>query len=266
VDPSLQWGLLGAGVGAGGSALKSLARGDDIHTLLRRAALTGILGAGLGGGVSAGTRLLGYKPVTPNQAVTPKKTFEPSASGAVGLGIAGATGLGALSEVRRDHLRNQSVGDFFYGGDAKSLHEGDLKTVPAEHKTIDAFLKNFRKTQHVKGKQAPITSHPGFLQRLRGDTNYSHGGMKALEDAITKHQAAGKAPEAVHLKGLLEKLHQGDKVMDTFKGVRRPYIDPLLEKVSPRNPMGLLGAAGVLGLGHLAASTAAANMASRTQA
>lgn len=280
VDPSLQWGMVGAGVGAGGSMLRSIASGESLRETLRRAAVTGALGAAAGTGISAGTRLLGYKSVTPKETLHPAKRYEPTAAGAIGLGAAGAGGLGALSEIRQEHLRNRSVGDFFFGGD--SAHVGkkppakakgspgfdDIDVAPApqgEADTVDNFLSQFRGgSKAVAGKaHEPL---PGAMNKLLGRTNYGTSGMSALRSNISRLEKAGDpegAAKAIHLKALLERLRRGPEVLEAFPQAERYAVDPLLKATNFKNPKGLLAAAAALGLGHLAAGTVAANMGAK---
>lgn len=268
VDPSLQWGLLGGAVGGLGSAIKSVASGEDTEAGLRHAALMGLLGAGVGAGVSGGARLLGAGNTSPGDALlgSSKKNM-PSVAGSAGVGAMGALGLGGLSEARQQHFRNKAIGDMMYAGGAKTLLEDaggkdgkdgkkkkkGPKKPGAEQKDIEEFLKKFRASKAVRAgrKAAPNQELPGFVDRLLGRTNYSTEGLKAIRESIAKHEGAGKSQKALHLRGALKELLQGEKVMK-FAPAERTYVDPALRAL--RSPKGLLTAGAGIGLAHLGIS------------
>lgn len=249
VDPSLQWGALGGGVGAAGSLLKSIANRDSLGTTVGQAALMGLLGAGLGTGVSAGTRLLGYKPTTPGVALASPKKDKPSMLASAGVGLAGAAGLGGLAEMRQLHHQNKALGDFFFGGNAKKL---DLKGLPAAK--TNRLLRELHQGMSEKGLQ----DAPGFMDKLLGKTNFGEAGMGKLQSRIQVLGKSGGRVNAQHAQGLkmlLSKLNSPE-LIEKFPGIRRRYVDTILSKLHG-NPKGILAAAAVLGLGHLGASSLA---------
>ena len=258
VDPSLQWGLVGGAAGGISSAIKSVATGDDLPTGLRDAALMGLLGAGTGAGISAGTRLLGYKPTPPKKLLDQgSKGLDPSVASAAGVGALGAGGLLGLSEARNAHFRNKSIGEFMYSGSPDTA--GFPASVKGQGKNhAGAVIANFLAAHRKAVPNGPDKDLPGFLNKLLGRTEHSTKGTAALLAHIKALSAKGKNQEVGYLEALRKELTEGDKVLGAATTKKRMYVDPLLKAV--RSPKGFLTAAGGLGLAHLGVSNLVHNL------
>ena len=279
VDPSLQWGLVGGAAGGLGSAIKSIAAGEDLQTGLRRAALMGLLGAGVGGGISAGTRLLGYKGQTPGKLLEDRSNNPtPSVAGSVGVGLAGAAGLGGIAETRPHHFANKALGEVFWRGDTKKnlsdildgKHEHEItlpqaagvrgkpqkmKVLTPEAQDIADVLKKHHAATGAVGGPGEL---PGFFNKLLGRTTHGTEGMTLLKKEIADAHGAGNTTRAAHLTELLKKLSLGSPTLQKFAPAERAYVDPFLRGV--KSPKGLLAAAAALGLTHLGVSNLVHNL------
>ncbi len=109
VDPSLQWGMLGAGVGGAGGLVKSLASGKSLKDVLKSTLGGAALWGGVGLSGAAGASILGAKPPQVAGVLTPKKEYKGDFSSSAGMGLVGAGGLmaGAHAEESRD--RNEAI-------------------------------------------------------------------------------------------------------------------------------------------------------------
>lgn len=152
IDPTLQWGIAGAGIGAGGALFKSLidAAASDApmqqqaRDAIRSALIASAFGAGAGLATSAGIRGMGYDVKTPGQLASdldnvPLTSFPAS----VGVGAAGALGLYGLGHYADVYHKNQALNRLIQ-------QAPDLATVSSEWPrsiNLDAVQNLLRRAQ-----------------------------------------------------------------------------------------------------------------------
>lgn len=256
IDPSLQWGALGAGVGGAGGLVKSLASGDDLKKVL----MSTLGGAALGGGVglsgAVGAQILGAKPPQVSGLLKPKKEYRGDFGSATGTGLIGAGGLmaGGMAEGKRDineTLRNL-IGqadlkgqDLFEGQDARSL---------SPNKKLDDLLKNKLKAPVPHPKPGGPTTRSLTADEIKAYLSADDPHQQRLTDLLDEARVAAKPPAAGAPpdvgKGLLGKSDMVDKFLAHLQGVAekdsarsgaakqllRKLMSPELQKVDRLKP------------------------------
>lgn len=269
VDPALQWGMLGAGVGGAGGLIKSLASGKSLKDVLKSTLGGAALGGGVGLSGAAGAQILGAKPPQVSGVLKPTKEYKGDFSSSAGLGLAGAGGLlaGAHVEDRRD--RGEALRKFIEGGGtAKDLFGGKEEAAFEAHPDLIAHLKqqglskddieSLLKSRNVdiatgddllqaaRGGAAGAPSKPGtFGEALKGESPLTQKFTSTLERLVN----TAKAPEhRVMAQRILDKIRGPKSVLqESERFAASPRFTQFLKAF--KKPKNLAMAAGGIGLG-----------------
>lgn len=269
VDPTLQWGMLGAGVGGAGGLVKSLASGKSLKDVLKSTLGGAALGGGVGLSGAAGASILGARPPQVAGVLKPKKEYKGDASSSAGLGLMGAGGLLAGAHLEEQRDRGEALRKFIEGGGtAKDLFGCAEEAAFEANPELLAQLKGqgLDKDQIeglLRSRNADIATGDQILQSARGHTTGSPGkprtfgealkGQSPLTKDFTTHlqtiAAKGKAPEHRVM---------AQRILDKIKGPESVLVKSERFKASPRatqflkafkSPKNLALAAGGIGLG-----------------
>jgi hypothetical protein len=273
IDPTLQWGALGAGIGGAGGLVKSLASGDDPKKVLMNA----LGGAALGGGVgltgATGARILGAKPPAVSGVLKPKREYRGDFGSAAGTGLIGAGGLlaGAHAEEKRDlhETIRKLIQDKTKGGDLLKA-KGEATSLEASDDLMNDLRRlvktprgaNVRKYTEDQIKELlrakDVTEMDKFLEAARqhadptGSVKADRGvGLAGSSPMVEKFKAfleksRGDAKTRNVAELLLNKLHSGE--IGKLEQFRAPSRATSFLK-NFKNPKNLLLAAGGIGLG-----------------
>jgi len=281
IDPSLQWGALGAGVGGAGGLIKALASGKDPKEIIKSTLGGAALGGGVGLSGAAGAKILGANPPKVTGLLEPKKEYRGDFSSAAGTGLIGAGGLlaGASAEEARD--RNEAIRKLIQDPHLKGeelFAAGEVKSLTPNAK-LNALLKSLKVKDQATGALRSLK--PEELAKYLESDDATHASLSSLMAEAKVHATGGKGgipgstkdvgkgltghSEMVskfieHLKGvaasdenrkgvaesLLRKLHSPElQAMERFKPAAR-FTQILKKFKSPKN---LALAAGGIGLG-----------------
>lgn len=236
IDPSLQWGALGAGIGGAGGLVKSLASGGSLKDILKQTLGGAALGGGVGLSGAAGAKILGAQPPKLTGILEPKKEYKGDFGSAAGTGILGAGGLlaGAGIEEKRD--RHDVLKKFLAGGGtgADLYEEGE-----ASLKHNDDLVKHL-KDQVAKGEISP-DQMDDLLKSSNKDV--AHADL-LLRDIKAKMKAAPGAPDT-----FMDKLTGRSDTIRKFLAqleAEKASTTPLRQTVAQRLSDELLGAGGAL--------------------
>lgn len=180
-NPAVGYGVLGAGVGGGLSLLKSILGGRSdsnssaLQRLLGAMAVGGMTGAAAGGGA----QLLGFKPTPVRQlaaTTTGRSTSGGDPATSIGVGMAGAGGIGGAAITREAMARRQALTEVLGSGNhmrqLSGMFEKAKKAKPSQAPSPQ---------DAVRGQLSPI------LDRIQRMTN--RRGAQAGRDLLDREIA-----------------------------------------------------------------------------
>lgn len=230
VDPTLQWGMLGAGVGGAGGLVKSLSSGKSLKDVLKSTLGGAALGGGVGLSGAAGASILGAKPPQVAGVLKPKKEYKGDFSSSAGMGLMGAGGLlaGAQAEESRD--RNEAIRKVIQdphlrGGEL--LGKGE-PAAPGHSKELVEFLKGL-KTRGSEGELKPMLEEERLSKLLSG-ADPQQGLADELFSGARSASGASKLTTPDVAQGLSGKSEMVTKFLEHLKGVAR--TDPTKKNVA----------------------------------
>lgn len=263
VDPALQWGMLGAGVGGAGGLVKSLASGKSLKEVLKSTLGGAALGGGVGLSGAAGAQILGAKPPQVSGVLKPTKEYKGDFSSSAGLGLAGAGGLlaGAHAEDRRD--RGEALRKFIGGGGtAKDLFGGKEEAAFEAHPDLIAELKSQGKSKEeiadlLKSKNVDIAMGDELIDNARRMAGPYSAKPKDFSSALT-----GESPRIKAFISRLENIARdhnlsthrvmAERILDKIRGPKSVLQESERFAASPRFTQFLKNFKGPKGVRNLA--------------
>lgn len=232
LDPMLLWGLLGAGVGAGTSALKTMTGEQPVDGAALRALRAGVLGAGLGTAGAGGLKLMGVNPRLPH-VVDSRKTEKTPVSSSVGVGMLGAGALGAAGALDRERAANRTL-----SANADVLRRGGAEAKATLEDELGQKVRSFA----PRDAQGNVKStSPSLLRRLLGYNRTGHNLGLRVQQLAEQAGATGQAARALDAEKLMHALRtKGNVARPTGLG-RMPLKQ-------------ILAGGGVVGLAHYLAN------------